>query len=75
MARNGVDFLDLPKFIPGIFSETWAYYDRTDKCRNTSDRMDRSGSGKIMESHLDQPALGVPYPACLDRVYEKRDHG
>ena len=74
MARNSVDFFDLSEFVPGIFSKARAYYDRTDKRRNTSDRMDRSGSGKIMESHLDQPALGVPYPASLDRINEKRDH-
>ena len=71
MTLDSINFDYFALCIFYILTDTGSEYDGTDKSGNTTDCVDSCGTCEIDEAHLSEPAVRVPYPACLDRIYNE----
>ena len=73
MTENRVNG-DLSGFrILRVLSDTGTDHDGADQGGYAADRVNRRRTREINESELREPALRIPYPARLNRIYKQRD--
>ena len=75
MARDRVHLGHVTIDVAHVLPQTRSDHDCADEGRDASDRMDCGRAGEVMEAHLDEPALRVPHPTCLDGIHEEGDDG
>ena len=73
MTGNRLYFNYLAVLVLYVLSDTCAEHDSADKRAHTADGMYCGRACEVMKSELCEPALRVPYPACLNRVNDCRN--